>query len=140
MKALALVGLTLAFLLSGCTPSLYGYERIRISEQHISEEMREAIVNDGLAREQVIEKLGEPNGINDEVHSIVYSRCVRSTGWGVFGPGRVDSCQRVVFWFDDKGRAYAEKSGIAHCGEDESCFGRSFSQWLAAPPQSKERK
>jgi hypothetical protein len=47
---------------AGCTPELYGYKRIRISDQHISDEIRKSIVEQGFTREQVIQQLGEPDG------------------------------------------------------------------------------
>ena len=77
---------------SACTPTLYGYERVRDSDQYIADATREAIVAQGLSLEQVVQQLGAPDGTNEEAHTIGYSRCVQSTGWGVFGPGNVDNC------------------------------------------------
>jgi hypothetical protein len=125
--------------IAGCTPTLYGYERVRDSDKYISDAVRKEIVAQGLSRAQVIEQLGLPDGTNDEARTIGYSRCIRSSGWGAFGPGNVDSCQRAIFWFDEKGRAFAQRSSIAKCGYDKTCFGRPFAQWLADPPPSEER-
>lgn len=126
--------------IAGCTPTLYGYEKVRETDIYIADAAREEIVAQGLGREQVIGRLGQPDGTNEKVRTIGYSRCHRSTGWGVFGPGPVDNCQRAIFWFDEEGRARAQRSATAKCGYDTTCFGRSLAQWLADPPPPEERK
>jgi len=109
------VALVLASLacVAGCVPVLYGYKSVRDSELYISDARREAIVSQGLSREQLIEQLGE--GTYKGVDSIEYARCIKSTGWGPMGPGDVESCQWAVFWFDEQGRAIRQTSTIGKC-------------------------
>ncbi len=109
------VALVLASLacIAGCGAPLYGYKSVRDSELYIADATREAIVSQGLSREQLIEQLGE--GTYESANSIEYARCIKSTGWGLMGPGDVESCQWAVFWFDEQGRVIRQTSTIGKC-------------------------
>ena len=109
------VAIAVLIAIGGCTPELYGYKKVRDTDVYISDATRKEIVAQGLSREQVIERLGRPDGTTDDPRYISYTRCVRSTGWGVFGPGDVENCQRAVFRFDEAGRAYEQSSSIGKC-------------------------
>ena len=59
---------------AGCTPQLYGYDKIRDSDGYIPPSMLKNIVEQRSTRAEVIQRLGEPDGINEERHTIGYDR------------------------------------------------------------------
>jgi len=118
LRAVGFLTLFAALLgVASCTPELYGYKKIEESAEYISPATRTAIVSQGLSREQVIQLLGQPDGTQGDLSGLSFTRCIKSTGVGVFGPGEVESCQETVVWFDEKGRANAQRSTIAKCSD-----------------------
>ena len=130
----SLVLLAAMVAVAGCTPQLYGYDRIRDSDRYISPSILKGVVKQQLTRAEVIRQLGEPDGTNERRNSIGYQRCATSTGYGVFGSADATDCQRAVIWFDERGRAVAQHSGVAYRAYEQEGFSFSFEQWLDAPP------
>jgi hypothetical protein len=101
----ALMVATLAGLTSASSPAFYGHDRIRDSDQYIARTTLEKMIEQKLTRDEIIQRLGAPDGTNAIANTIGYERCVSSTGISLFGPATVKECQRTIIWFDEGGRA-----------------------------------
>lgn len=138
-----------ALLTAGCVGESrpYGYESIRDSELYISRPQLEAIVEDRLARNEIVDRLGPPDAENIEAHSIGYQRCVTSKGYTIAvvivplpiptSHPDIVSCQRAGIWFDDGQRAIAWKE--ARSNINDSPYKSSLQEWIKVPERHTNR-
>jgi len=133
--------------LSGCLGAAapIGYDRIRKSDEYISEDQLASIVARGLTRAEVIEQLGPPDLVNSAARSVGYQRCLTSSGfvtywWFVPVWGKkidVIDCSRAGLWFDAQDRAIAWNE--VQINPDTGDPDKPFGEWLEAPGVERRR-
>jgi hypothetical protein len=114
---LSLAALSIALVACVGESMPYGYERIRKSDQYISEKTLSTIVDGKLSRADVIQRLGEPDAVNEDARSIGYERCISSEAYTIpvvlvplpipMRRFEITDCSRAGIWFDEQDRAVA---------------------------------
>jgi hypothetical protein len=144
---LVVFSMTLPLGLAACLGSAepLGYDRIRNSDQYISEDQLESIVTRSLTRAEVIELLGPPTLVNDAARSIGYERCLTSSAlatYWFFVPVQgkkidVTDCSRAGLWFDAQDRATAWNE--LRINSERGSPDKPFDEWLTAPGNERRR-
>lgn len=145
-----LVSLTaLSIALAACVGESmpYGYERIRRSDQYISEETLSNIVDGQLSRTDVIQRLGEPDAVNEDARSIGYERCISSEAYTIpvvlvplpvpMRRFEITDCSRAGIWFDEQDRATAWNE-LRRTGDKDEPY-QSLRGWLTSPGELRNQ-
>lgn len=144
---LSLAALSIALVACVGESMPYGYERIRRSDQYISEKALSTIVDGKLSRADVIQRLGKPDAVNEEARSIGYERCISSEAYTIpvvvvplpipMRRFEITDCSRAGIWFDEQDRATAWNELRRTSDEDEPQV--PLRDWLAFPGELRHQ-
>jgi hypothetical protein len=100
-----------------------------------------------MSRAEVIQRLGEPDAVNEDARSIGYERCISSKAYTIpvvlvplpIPMRRFDitDCSRAGIWFDEQDHATAWNELRSTSDEDERH--ESLHDWLTSPGELRNQ-